>query len=127
MAILKPEDAAEVVSPRDVDRLRKLRRLAQREGQASIRTLCEARDATTAAWGDRIKAARILLKIAGVEQTVLRVRVESEPGRVYGRSYAQIPTSELKAALRLVSSPPRTPQGPSQATVEATTVPEPPK
>jgi hypothetical protein len=126
MAILRPEDAAEVVSPRDVDRLRKLRRAAQRHGQRAIEVLADIMEHALDP-RDRIAAASKLLKVAGVEQTVLRVRVESEPGRVYGRAYAQIPTSELKAALRLVSGPPRTSSTASEAIVQTAVVPDKPK
>jgi hypothetical protein len=122
MADPRPEDVAEVVSPREVELLREFRIFAQRHGPRAIAVLADVME-NGQFDADRVRAASKLLKIAGVEMSVLRVLVEKAPGVAYGRPHALVPTEKLKAALALVPSPYRPAQTASQATVEVEPVP----
>jgi hypothetical protein len=98
------------VTPRVVQRVANNRAIARKMSPAALEVLGRALHAPDATWADRIKAAYKILDFGTPSVHELRVSINAGGRPTGGRSYAQIPTEQLKAALRIVTSPPQLPK-----------------
>jgi len=105
-----PLPGGAIISPGDVDRLRKLRRLAQRSARDSLRVLGEIVRDEDARHCDRINAAKTILRAAGVDRNELRVHVDGDMPRQFIRT----PSEDLRASLQLVQGELAEPKDPQE-------------